>query len=229
MKCSQGNPAKAFTLIEILCILAILFIMAVIFLPTLGRHNHHHSGISCMNNLHQIQKSFRMWAMDNQDKYPMQVSVTNGGTMELVNSGTAYVHFLVMSNEISTPKVLMCPEEDSSRKLATTFDQTPPAASPSQVPLTNDNSISYFVGVDADTNNPAMLLCGDGNIALGGRAATHGLHSLAATSKVTWRGSRHDKGGSVGLVDGSVQRVMNPDWPQLLLRTGQPTNRLALP
>jgi hypothetical protein len=36
----------------------------------------------------------------------MQVSVTNGGTMELVNGGTVFEHFLVMSNELSTPKLL---------------------------------------------------------------------------------------------------------------------------
>jgi hypothetical protein len=46
------------------------------------------------------------------------------------------------------------------------------------VPLTNDTSVSYFIGVDADDRYPGMLLSGDRNLSLNGVPAKPGLHNL---------------------------------------------------
>ena|ERR1041385_2148903 len=43
--------------------------------------------------------SFRVWEGDNGDKYPMQVSRTNGGSMEFITGPNAFLHFQVMSND----------------------------------------------------------------------------------------------------------------------------------
>ena len=52
-----------------------------------------------------------MWESDNNDKYPMSISVTNGGAMEAVLNGNPMRVFQVMSNELSIPKILICPED----------------------------------------------------------------------------------------------------------------------
>jgi len=160
----------------------------------------------------------------------MQVSVRDGGTMELVNSGVVFPHFLVMSNELSTPKMLICPEEPDRRRIsATTFDSTIPAGVANQIPFTNDNRVSYFIGVDADEKYPSMLLCGDRNLSVDGVGARHGLNSVWTNSAVAWSDSRHANACNIGMADGSVQQPSTAALRPLLTQTGVATNRLAFP
>jgi hypothetical protein len=82
--------------------------------------------ITCLNNLKQIGLAFKTWALDNQDHFPFNVGTNAGGTMELCaesNGGfdsSAFQHFQVMSNELGTPRILVCPK-DRSRKPASDF------------------------------------------------------------------------------------------------------------
>src|ERR1035441_3651077 len=82
----------------------------------------------------------------------MQVSVTNGGTMELVASGLVFPHFRVVSNELSTPRILVCPI-DKNKTSATNFESD-----------LKDRNLSYFINVDAIAGNGSSLLCGDRNL-----------------------------------------------------------------
>src|SRR5690349_8253126 len=108
---SQRNSIGGLTVIEMLIIVAVLSLLAAIFVPQMHRHHASPCRINCTNNLKQIGLAFRTWALDNNDQFPFQVSATNGGTMELTGSGIASVHFQVMSNELSTPKILLCPAD----------------------------------------------------------------------------------------------------------------------
>jgi len=75
--------------------------------------------ITCVNNLKQIGLAFRTWAIDHDGQYPFNVSTNAGGTRELCARGSdgfdsnAALHFRVMSNELSNPKVLVCPQDRS--------------------------------------------------------------------------------------------------------------------
>src|SRR5437879_12778271 len=119
MKADQKHSAEAFTVVELLIVVACLAILAAIILPSMARpHSYGGHRMQCINNLKQIALSFRCWSLDNNDKFPMQVSVTNGGAMEIVATGTAFTVFQVMSNELSTPKILFCPEESDPKRIA---------------------------------------------------------------------------------------------------------------
>jgi type II secretory pathway pseudopilin PulG len=153
----------AMTLFEVGVVIAIVMILVVVFLPRFARSPEHSSRINCVNNLKLIGLAYRIWVADNNDKYPMQVSTTNGGTMELMADGkNVWRNFLVMSNELSTPKILFCPV-DAGRICATNFS--------------NDlkDKISYFFGVDANPKDPQMLLSGDDNFAISGIPVKSGL------------------------------------------------------
>jgi len=82
--------------------------------------------INCRNNLAQIGLAFRQWALDNGDQFPFNVSAQKGGTLESCDRGAdgfdrnAARHFQVMSNELNTPKILVC-VADSSKTPAADF------------------------------------------------------------------------------------------------------------
>jgi hypothetical protein len=63
--------------------------------PFIANHNRP-LRIECVNNLKQIGLAYRLWAEDNGGKFPMEISVTNGGTMGLGEGRNTWINFLVM-------------------------------------------------------------------------------------------------------------------------------------
>jgi len=213
----HSGQSGGFSLVEAIVITIILSVLIALFLPALAKARKKSSRIGCTNCLKQVGLAYRMWAGDNGDKYPMRVSVTNGGTMELVGSSNVFVNFLVMSNELSTPKILLCPE-DKKRMPASSFTTN-----------FSDANVSYFVGVDADETNSTMFLSGDDHLAVVGVPMKRGLLQLWTNGPVAWKAGRHSYGGNIGLVDGSVQSGTTARLRLLLQQTGVATNRLAMP
>jgi prepilin-type processing-associated H-X9-DG protein len=212
-----------------------MFLMAFIItcgalaLPLLARHRVTGSRINCVNNLKQIGLSFRTWALDNSNCYPAMLSVTNGGTKELVGKGETFMHFAVMSNELSTPKILICPEEANPRTTtATTFS---PAAVPGfpYVPFSGNSNVSYFVGVDARDDLPQAFLSGDRGFGIAQSAFGPGLHLLSTNLSLRWAKGPHKGLGNVAFADGSVQQLNNYRLQDAFKSTGLTTNRLEIP
>jgi hypothetical protein len=87
--------------------------------------------ITCVNNLKQIGLSLKQWSLDAQDKFPFQVSTNAAGTRELCATGpdgfdsNSAMHFLVLSNELNTPLILLCPK-DTARRAAADFQRLKP-------------------------------------------------------------------------------------------------------
>jgi hypothetical protein len=222
----------ALTRTDVIVVIATLVVLLVLLLPALGPVMHNgRLRINCVSNLKQIGIAYRLWEGDNNDKYPMAVSVTNGGAMELVVAGNVAACFRVMSNELSTPKILLCPE-DTSRVWATNFSTG------------FDNShISYFVGLDVTNDiNPQLILSGDDNFATNGVPVKSGLLELSSNTPIVWNSGRHVAAnshfwtparyrfaGNIGMADGSAQQVTTDGLQKALQQTGVATNRLVLP
>jgi len=67
-----------------------------------------------------------------------------------------------MSNELTTPKILVCPA-DKEKVPATSFGAG-----------FSDTNSSYFVSLDASETYPQTFLTGDRNLAVAGKAAQPG-------------------------------------------------------
>src|SRR5712691_599245 len=84
------------------------------------------ASINCVNNLKQFGLAVRVWALDNNDKFPPNV--------------------VYMSNELSTPNILLCPSDTNRTAAANFFNFS-----------TANCSYEYF-GADASDTEPTRVL-----------------------------------------------------------------------
>ena len=202
------------SVVEVLLVLATIALLAAFLLPAMTRTHVHSHRISCTSSLKQIGVAYRLWSNDHEDKYPF-ASTNAAGSLAFVNSPQVFRHYLVMSNELVMPKILVCSSDDKRTK-ALDF-----------AALSNSN-VSYFVGLDADESQPQTILSGDRNVT-GGTLVSGFMRVFTAQSAAGWSTNIHVNAGNVGMGDGSVQQLTSPGLSRLVQAQTLPTTRLAIP
>ena len=202
MKTKRIPRIGAFTLIELLVVIAIIGILASLLLPALAQAQARAKRIKCASNLRQAGLSFRLFSNDHGDKFPFRVSPADGGSMDAANQDVSR-HFLTMTNELSTPRVLVCPS-DGKKSGASSFDSA-----------FDDSRVSFVVGYDSDESLPQSILSGDRNTSEAWDAlannvpcgAFSGAMASQLTSNSVWTVAVHNSKGNITLGDGSVQQL----------------------
>lgn len=95
----KRQPKQAFTLIELLTVIAIIGILASILIPTVGRVRESARRTVDASNLRQIGQSSLIFANDNREMLPMRGGPQNRyidqfGQVQTGNTNTAQIHHL---------------------------------------------------------------------------------------------------------------------------------------
>lgn len=255
MKTVQKN-LRAFTLIELLVVIAIIAILASILLPALAAAKRQALTIQCVSQLKQIGVAFNLWSLDMNNRYPMEVSLNDGGVLPpggfLTAADTVRV-FQSLSNELQTPKIVICPADQ--RRARTNFMSAGPDAD-----FADNGAVSYFVGgnyggINSSSGSrreppgrtpwdPLVFLTGDRNIydAASANPTAYPYGCSPATAPISlgaqfspnatapgWTSKLHRQRGNVLLGDSSVHRFSAAKLRRALTETGDPVNLILFP
>ena len=204
-----------------LVVIFVLAILAALLLPALNRP-YNGGGPSCMSNQRQIALGFFMFKEDNEGKFPWQLSATNGGAAELVGDGHPSSQFRAILDYTKYLGTYICPT-DTAKQVATNYKTF------------GDSNTSYFVNVDATTNNPSLtILTGDRYLEVKGKPVNPGLFNYSTNMTLNWaigfhHNSHNEPWGGFSFADGHAQFVGSDDLNSFFQKQTFATTRLAIP
>lgn len=216
MKIIVSHRRDGLNLIDVIIVIATLAFTATFFLIYYPRQRVYASAprITCVNNLKQIQLSFRLYAGDNRERFPMNISTNDNPVVD--EATPVYQYFKLTADELGTPKVVICPS-DANRTRTEDFRNF------------SDRNVSYFVGLDSNESLTNSMVAGDRHIQ-NGFPPNDGILRLTTKQKVGFTKEMHNGEGNIVLGDGSVQQVTSKQLRSSILpNTGLVTNRIKLP
>ena len=214
---------RAFSRVDGLAVAFGLALLSLVVLPGLGQVSWRSERLQCLSNLRWIGRAFQVWGADHGDWQPWRTSVTTGGTQpdsfSVSKIGNTWYEMAWVSNELVTPKVLVCPSDRETTRVARDFSTRPDGGFLHA--NYRGNALSYFIGLDIYPYLPTAVLCGDRNLRVDdplqgcssriANAAMLHTHMFPAGVGVgAWTNGVHFPAGNLLLNDGSLHETTTP-------------------
>ena len=216
---THSRRRQAFTLIELLVVIAIIGILASMLLPTLSRALAKAKRIKCVANMRQIGTGLIMFAQDNDDRLPWQLTpsgqIEHFGKNFALDPGSIFASRGV-KREIVTPKILWSPC-DAERQAAAEYavQDWETYKTREGRPMRND-AISYVFCEGGDIGRPMTVLAATRNLSHSDLADAHWV---GADERVDKEGNPPENAmtglfesqGQLALADGSAKLSKDSD------------------
>jgi prepilin-type N-terminal cleavage/methylation domain-containing protein len=190
LNCPKGvrysvHRTSAFSLLELLVVVAIIAILVSLLLPALQKAKSTARSIACVSQLRQIGIHSHAHAADNDGRLP------------IAPRGNRFLS--PFSADPQLRKLYVCPADtDRSASLSSTN--------------LNRTNTSYFASYSASLEQPRSIVAGDRNVTAysavaGAPVRQTGLMTLYRTNSFGWWGDIHRFKGNILLADGSAQNT----------------------
>jgi type II secretory pathway pseudopilin PulG len=202
---------KAFTIVEVAVVIAVLLLLASLILPMLSSTHVIAKRSLCVNSLNQIGRASFILAGDEGGTFPAQTMVASNGWKEFLTNGNAgpecWRNFAALNNCGVTARNMVCPSDDrhAAESFTNQFD---------------NSNVSYFVGVGANQDYPKSIAGGDRNLSPASQPhADYGYSPengrgndvvIPTSGTVCWSLKTHSQGkaegaGNILVCDGHVE------------------------
>lgn len=203
----NSSTASAFTRVDLLAALVALALVALVTLPTLAGSRPRSNRVQCANNLRQIAAAFQMWGDAHLDREPWEIPLAEGGTYQHTLAANVWFQFAWISNELVTPKILLCPSDTGVA--ARDFSGDP--AGGYLHPNFANRATSYFLSHPRGFR-PEDMLAGDRNLTADGSTscsrflAVYVVNRVVIPTGLRWTSALHDSAGNILAFDGRVEQ-----------------------
>lgn len=104
------SPPEAFTLVELLVVIAVIGILAAMLVPVISKAKEAAKATQCLSNLHQLGLGLQMFVDQNKQRMPTMYD-------RPVSTNSMFTNFptspdVVLANYVGSTNVWKCPSDD---------------------------------------------------------------------------------------------------------------------
>ena len=104
-----GQHPRAFTLVELLVVMAIIALLAALLLPVMGRAKESARATVCLSNLHQVGIALQIYVSENNNHLPVMRDVSTDPAVAATNTFPSLQK--VLGAQLGNTNVLRCPSD----------------------------------------------------------------------------------------------------------------------
>ncbi len=203
---------KGFTRIELFVVISaiVLLFMMVSLMP--AKSNAKAYRMKCSSNLKQIAVAFKMYAGDNDGKFPW---IPKSSGTDFTNQLKVWQYFQIISNDLGSTKILLCPQEQEAERKQPACEFSNSIYGLAH-PSNQNHSVSYFLGVYSSESLTNAILAGDSTVTTRINPqlySSNGTNAVEVATNSIWSSApmqaNHEGYGVVALADGSVRQSRN--------------------